>query len=69
MRFDSPAIDIGQITDTDDSDLVIETCLARNLTPALTIEQGLERIKEAVEELKLNPPSACSGILRFQVIN
>ncbi|XP_061990446.1 protein PHYLLO, chloroplastic isoform X1 [Rosa rugosa] len=67
VRFDGPAIDISQVTDTDDGDLIIETCLTRNLTPALSIEQGLQRIKEAVEELKLNPPSTCSGILRFQV--
>ncbi|XP_040374185.1 protein PHYLLO, chloroplastic isoform X8 [Rosa chinensis] len=67
VRFDGPAIDISQVTHTDDGDLIIETCLTRNLTPALSIEQGLESIKEAVEELKLHPPSTCSGILRFQV--
>ena len=69
MRFDGPAIETSQVTDADDGDLIIETCLTRNLTPALTLEQGLESIKEAVEELKLSPPSTCSGILRFQVMN
>nr|XP_011462964.1 PREDICTED: protein PHYLLO, chloroplastic isoform X1 [Fragaria vesca subsp. vesca] len=67
VRFDGPAIETSHVTDADDGDLVIETCLTRNLTPALTLEQGLERIKAAVEEMKLNPPSTCSGVLRFQV--
>ncbi|XP_050372499.1 protein PHYLLO, chloroplastic isoform X2 [Argentina anserina] len=67
VRFDGPVIETSQVTDAGDGDLVIETCLTRNLTPALTLQQGLERIKEAVEELKLNPPSTSTGILRFQV--
>ncbi|CAN0923900.1 Protein PHYLLO, chloroplastic [Linum grandiflorum] len=31
------------------------------------MEAGLQSIKDAVEELKLNPPSSSSGVLRFQV--
>ncbi|KAG4158673.1 hypothetical protein ERO13_D02G132532v2 [Gossypium hirsutum] len=50
-----------------DDDLVVETCITRTLPPALTLEHGLQSIKQAVEELKFNPPCASSGVLRFQV--
>lgn len=68
MRFDGPVVEIGQVSQTEDGDLVIETCVTRTLTPALTLEQGLQKINEVVEEFKLNPPSTPSGFHRFQVI-
>ncbi|XP_050132794.1 protein PHYLLO, chloroplastic isoform X2 [Malus sylvestris] len=67
VRFDGPAIEVGQVSEAEDGDLVIETGVRRTLPPALTLQQGLEKIREAVEELKLNPPSTCTGIHRFQV--
>ncbi|KAM1378745.1 hypothetical protein ACFX2I_020728 [Malus domestica] len=67
VRFDGPAIEVGQVSEAEDGDLVIETGVTRTLPPALTLQQGLEKIREAVEELKLNPPSTCTGIHRFQV--
>ncbi|KAM2037436.1 hypothetical protein ACFX1T_011145 [Malus domestica] len=68
VRFDGPEIEVGEVSETEDGDLVIETGVTWTLTPALTLPQGLEKIREAVEELKLNPPSTCTGIHRFQVI-
>ncbi|KAM0961461.1 hypothetical protein ACFX2J_020652 [Malus domestica] len=67
VRFDGPAIEVGQVSEAEDGDLVIETGVTRMLPPALTLQQGLEKIREALEELKLNPPSTCTGIHRFQV--
>ncbi|KAM2347640.1 hypothetical protein ACFX1X_011397 [Malus domestica] len=67
VRFDCPEIEVGKVSETEDGDLVIETGVTWTLTPALTLPQGLEKIREAVEELKLNPPSTCTGIHRFQM--
>lgn len=67
VRFDGPVIEMEQVGETEDGDLVVETCITRTQPPALTLEHGLWRIKEAVEKLKLDPPSSTGGILRFQV--
>ncbi|XP_039036473.1 protein PHYLLO, chloroplastic-like [Hibiscus syriacus] len=64
VRFDGPVMDP---TGVEDGELVVETCITRTLPPSLTLEHGLQSIKEAVEELKSNPPRASSGVLRFQV--
>lgn len=50
-----------------DSDLPVEICRTHTLPPALMLEDAASRIKEAVEQLKLNPPCFRSGVLRFQV--
>lgn len=52
----------------EDAALLISTCITRNLAPALTLEQGLEKIKVAVDELKAKPPCSSSGMFRFQVL-
>ncbi|GMN38911.1 hypothetical protein TIFTF001_008132 [Ficus carica] len=67
MRFDGPVVEVGEVLQMEDGDLAVETCITRALPPAVTLEQGIERIREAVEDLKLNPPSTSSGFLRFQV--
>ncbi|XP_022776661.1 protein PHYLLO, chloroplastic isoform X3 [Durio zibethinus] len=64
VRFDVPVMDANEL---EDGDLMMETCITRTLPPALTLEHGLQGIKEVVEELKLNPPCSSSGVLRFQV--
>lgn len=51
----------------EDDDLTVQVCVTRTLPPALTLELGLESLKEAVDELKTNPPNSSSGVLRFQV--
>lgn len=50
-----------------DDDLMVQVCVTRTLPPALTLELGLESLKEAVDELKTNPPKSSTGVLRFQV--
>eukprot|EP00257_Ricinus_communis_P024903 XP_025012317.1 protein PHYLLO, chloroplastic isoform X2 [Ricinus communis] len=67
VRYDGPIIDFDELEADKDCEVVIETCITRTLTPALTLEHGLRSVKEAVEELKLNPPASSRGILRFQV--
>lgn len=67
MRVDGPVVEIGEFAGTEDGDLVFETCITRTLPPALTLEQGLQRITEAVEKMKMDPPSSACGNFRFQV--
>lgn len=67
MRFDGPVMEIGDISETEDGNLIVETCVTRNLPSALTLERGLQSINKNVEELKLNPPCTPNGIFRFQV--
>lgn len=55
-----------KVLDPKDAALLVSTCITRTLSPALTLEQGLDRIQEAVEQLKANPPCS-SGMFRFQV--
>ena len=55
------------VLDPKDAALLVSTCITRNLAPALTLEQGLDCIQEAVEKLKANPPSCPIGMVRFQV--
>lgn len=62
MNLDLPMMGNGEF----DEDFVVESCIVRSLSPALTLKQGLEKIKDAVEELKLNPPCSRSGLYRFQ---
>ncbi|MCD7460991.1 hypothetical protein HAX54_044960 [Datura stramonium] len=57
----------NRILEPEDAALLISKCITRTLSPALTLEQGLEKIKEAVEELKAKPPCCSSGMFRFQV--
>lgn len=68
MRFDGPIMSCDDALEVnEDDDLVVQVCVTRTLPPALTLELGLERLKEAVDELKTNPPKSSSGVLRFQV--
>lgn len=67
VRFDGPIIDVDALSAIKDCELVVENCITRTLPPALTLERGLQSIKEAVEELKLDPPSSASGVFRFSV--
>ncbi|KAL4185626.1 hypothetical protein AMTRI_Chr10g231600 [Amborella trichopoda] len=49
------------------SDLPVELCETRRLPPALTFRDAVDKLKMAIEELKLRPPCSRSGVLRFQV--
>ncbi|XP_073287012.1 protein PHYLLO, chloroplastic isoform X2 [Primulina huaijiensis] len=55
------------LLDAKEAEILVSTCITRNLPAALTLDQGLDCIKEAVEELVANPPSCSSGMYRFQL--
>lgn len=57
-----------RVLDDKDAALLVNTCITRNLAPVLSLEQGLDAINAAVEELKANPPPRSSGMYRFQVL-
>ncbi|VVA98761.1 unnamed protein product [Arabis nemorensis] len=67
LQFDGPIMSSEALVVNEDDDLMVQVCVTRTLPPALTLELGLERLKEAVDELKTNPPNSSSGFLRFQV--
>lgn len=52
----------------DDDEVVFEHCVTKTLPPALTLEDGLHKLKDALEILKLAPPTCETGFLRFQVM-
>ncbi|OIV93706.1 hypothetical protein TanjilG_16557 [Lupinus angustifolius] len=64
VRFHGPLL---LTTDIDQNEVVFENCVTRNLPPALTLEEGLEKIKEALQLLKASPSPSSTGFLRFQV--
>ncbi|XP_018715157.2 protein PHYLLO, chloroplastic isoform X4 [Eucalyptus grandis] len=68
VRFDGPVIHVDALSAIEDDELVVENCITRTLPPALTLERGLQSIKEAVEKLKLDPPLPASGFFRFSVM-
>lgn len=57
-----------KILDDKEAALLVNTCITRNLQPAFSLEQGLDMIKAAVDEMKANPPICSSGMYRFQVL-
>ncbi|GER31893.1 2-succinyl-5-enolpyruvyl-6-hydroxy-3-cyclohexene-1-carboxylate synthase [Striga asiatica] len=57
----------NEVLDAKDAALLVNTCITRSLPPVLSLEQGLERIKESVAELRANPPCCSSGMYRFQL--
>ncbi|KAI7996125.1 hypothetical protein LOK49_LG10G00530 [Camellia lanceoleosa] len=56
-----------ELLEDEDVELLVETCITRTLPPVLMLEHGLQMIKDAVDELKSNPPRFNSGMYRFQV--
>ncbi|KAK9277137.1 hypothetical protein L1049_006676 [Liquidambar formosana] len=67
-KLDRPMTEDGGFMEIEGGDLLVETCITRNLAPALTLEGGIENIREEIEKLKLNPLCSSSGIYRFQVV-
>ncbi|XP_010513676.1 PREDICTED: protein PHYLLO, chloroplastic-like, partial [Camelina sativa] len=68
VQFDGPIMSRDDALEVNlDDDLMVQVCVTRTLSPALTLELGLESLKEAVDELKTNPPKSSCGVLRFQV--
>ncbi|KAI3744251.1 hypothetical protein L1987_57328 [Smallanthus sonchifolius] len=50
-----------------EAELLLSTCITRTLRPVLTLELGLQKIKDAVQELKSKSCSAKAGMYRFQI--
>lgn len=51
----------------EDLDLPVDLCITRDLDPAVTFREGVERIKVAISKLKVEPLCCKSGVIRFQV--
>lgn len=47
--------------------LLVSKCITHTLPPALTLNQGLEKLQAAVNELGDKPACSSSGMFRFQV--
>ncbi|KAK7384909.1 hypothetical protein VNO78_30612 [Psophocarpus tetragonolobus] len=62
VRFDGPVPLNGDVSERE---VAFEQCVTRTLSPALTVEEALRNLKEALQ--MLNSPSSSSGFLRFQV--
>jgi isochorismate synthase/2-succinyl-5-enolpyruvyl-6-hydroxy-3-cyclohexene-1-carboxylate synthase/2-succinyl-6-hydroxy-2,4-cyclohexadiene-1-carboxylate synthase/O-succinylbenzoate synthase len=64
VRFDAS---LPLNDDVEDYQILFEHCVTRTLPPALTLEDGLQKLKDVLQMLKLAPPSCSTGFLRFQV--
>ena len=64
VRFDGPVPLNGDVLE---KEVLFEQCVTRTLSPALTLEEGLEKLKDALHALKLQRPPSSTGFLRFQV--
>lgn len=64
VRFDGP---VPLNDDVEESDVVFEHCVTWTLPPALTVEDALLKLKDALQTLKTSPPRSSTGFLRFQV--
>ncbi|KAL2582260.1 hypothetical protein AAZV13_15G230200 [Glycine max] len=64
VRLDGP---VPLKDDVLEKEVVFEQCVTRTLSPALTLEEGLEKLKEALQILNSPSPSSPTGFLRFQV--
>lgn len=64
VRFDGVVPLKGDILE---KEVVFEQCVTHTLSPALTLEEGLEKFKEALQMLKSNRPLSPTGFFRFQV--
>lgn len=53
----------------ENGDMLLEMCVVRDLEPVIRVEDGLEKIRDELEKMKVNPPFSKRGILRFQVFN
>ncbi|WJX87640.1 hypothetical protein P8452_69808 [Trifolium repens] len=65
VRFDAS---LPLNDDVEDYQILFEHCVTRTLPPSLTLENGLQKLKDVLQMLKLAPPSCSTGFLRFQVM-
>ncbi|CAN6447202.1 unnamed protein product [Victoria cruziana] len=50
------------------SDFPVGICETRTLSPALTLRDGVMALREAIANLKLDPPCLKNGVLRYQIV-
>ncbi|XAR65340.1 2-succinyl-5-enolpyruvyl-6-hydroxy-3-cyclohexene-1-carboxylic-acid synthase [Bertholletia excelsa] len=67
LKVFSNPVQQGETSQTEEAELPFPICITRTLPPALTLEYGLQTIKEAIEELKSNSPPSSTAMFRFQV--
>ena len=60
-RKENKVLEAGEV------ELLMATCITRTLSPALTLEHGLDQIDNAIRHLKSNPPFTTIGMYRFEV--
>ncbi|KAH7688937.1 2-succinyl-6-hydroxy-2,4-cyclohexadiene-1-carboxylate synthase protein [Dioscorea alata] len=58
---------VDEVQEMEELDSLVEISETRTLPSALSYRNGVEKIREEVENLKVNPPSSASGVLRLQV--
>lgn len=58
---------MDEVQEMEELDSLVEISETRTLPSALSYRNGVEKIREEVENLKANPPSSASGVLRLQV--
>lgn len=58
---------VDEVQEMEELDSLVEISETRTLPSALSYRNGVEKIREEVENLKANPPSSASGVLRLQV--
>ncbi|XP_017218695.1 protein PHYLLO, chloroplastic isoform X10 [Daucus carota subsp. sativus] len=61
-RKENKVLEAGEV------ELLMATCITRTLSPALTLEHGLDQIDNAIRHLKSNPPFTTIGMYRFEVL-
>nr|XP_043623438.1 protein PHYLLO, chloroplastic [Erigeron canadensis] len=62
--------EVKKLLEPEKAQLLLAACITRTLTPALTLDSGLDKIKNAVEDLKQKPKLAdnvTAGMYRFQI--
>ena len=58
---------MDEVQEMEELDSLVEISETRTLPSALSYRNGADKIREEVENLKVNPPSSASGVLRLQV--
>ncbi|XP_062219458.1 protein PHYLLO, chloroplastic isoform X3 [Phragmites australis] len=61
-------IDVDEVSEIGDRDLPVDVSFTRRIPPALTVGDGLDALRRAVDEVKASPPGAGSGVIRFEVL-
>ncbi|KAM0947803.1 putative 2-succinyl-5-enolpyruvyl-6-hydroxy-3-cyclohexene-1-carboxylic-acid synthase [Dioscorea sansibarensis] len=58
---------VDEVQEMEELDSLVEISETRTFRSALSYRNGADKIRQEVENLKVNPPSSASGVLRLQV--